>query len=52
MQTGTPTDMFEDFDYSARGFDCNEGDFEDRYIDVNMQRCSDFLMVVHLVKSL
>ena len=25
-------DLFEDFDFSARFFDCNEGDFQDKYV--------------------
>lgn len=27
---GPLTNLFKDFDYSARGFDCNEGDFVDK----------------------
>ena len=25
-------DLFENFDFSARFFDCNEGDFQDKYV--------------------
>lgn len=33
VQSSSILEMFEYFDYSARGFDCKEGDFVEKYVN-------------------